>query len=431
MAVLSMTILRPIRTRGRDIGEAINEKLLLEIYEALVSLLTGDIRQPRAMHLCFGCCRDAREAALKVVDAIMMAYVELLADKQPSTSKLYTIQHSLRSGAGFFMVHGFGAEMIPLAIGETLEDVQLDDGDNNDANDADDFHRMCHRKARQAREAAQDEDFPVDLCVATWATEPHDKLFATLQHADADAEGNSILDLTWKDGPVFNAEKELFRRAMSSSSTMFPLEMLVHHFAADPEKDLFDIRMNCFSKAMELGAQLWAQIIRLLIEMPWLLFQLQDPRNSEEDLAAILQIIAMKPLCDWDPGLGRYIKEKTDAAEAESEGDILNEVSKGLMDAVARHGLATNFSLENLLALIRSATPSCKGRKPRASKLLCRGMVTQLLRGHLECGRPDHRGKQSRSELISSGVQIKAVRRRKRIEGTRRWHIRFANAEVR
>ena len=385
MVVLSMTILRPIRTRGRDIGEAMNEKLLLEIYEALVSLLTGDIRQPRAMRLCFGCCRDAREAALKVVDAIMMAYVELLADKQPSTSKLYTIQHSLR------------AEMLPLAIGETLEDLQLDDGDNNDANDADDFHRMCHRKARQAREAAQDEDFPVDLCLATWATEPHDKLFAALQHADA--EGNSILDLTWKDGPVFNAEKELFRRAMSSSSTMFPLDMLVHHFAADPEKDPFDIRMNGFSKNMQLGAQLWAQIIRPLSEMPWLLFQLQDPRNSEEALAAIRQIIAMKPLCDWDPGLGRYIKEKTDAAEAKSEGDILNEVSKGLMDAVARYGLATNFSLENLLALIRSATPSCKGRKPRASKLLCRGMVTQLLRGHLECGRPDHRGKQSQKKI--------------------------------
>ena len=49
------------------------------------------------------CCSGAREAALKIADAMVAAYVELISDKLPSTVKFYTMEQSIRAETGLHM----------------------------------------------------------------------------------------------------------------------------------------------------------------------------------------------------------------------------------------------------------------------------------------------------------------------------------------
>jgi hypothetical protein len=109
---------------------------------------------------------------------------------------------------------------------------------------------------------------------------------------------------------------------------------------------------------------------------------------------------------------------------------VLDEVAAGILQAVAKYSQGTNMSLERLLALVRSASPTVKGRKPRASKMVVRGHLTQLIRDHLDAGMADNRGQESRKQLIASGVRCNLVSSRRREKGTTRWHIRYANQRV-
>jgi len=98
---------------------------------------------------------------------------------------------------------------------------------------------------------------------------------------------------------------------------------------------------------------------------------------------------------------------------------------------MAKYCPATNFSLERLLALIRAASPKCKGRKPTATKVIARGMLTQMMRQHLDNGLKDHRGQEKRSDLIKKGVCINAKSRKSKGTSTgARWHIRYGNFKV-
>ena len=111
------------------------------------------------------------------------------------------------------------------------------------------------------------------------------------------------------------------------------------------------------------------------------------------------------------------------SAQEELHPGALAEAIDGFMSSLAVHSHGTNMGLERLLALIRSATPTTKGRKPRASKVIVRGSLTQSLRKHTGYGLLDKRGHAKRADLISSGVQVncyKAQRRKAQTRGTPR-----------
>jgi len=241
-----------------------------------------------------------------------------------------------------------------------------------------------------------------------------------LQHADN--VGKSLLDATYERGPLHNAEVELYRRATSSVNTFFPLSLLVHHFSSGSDADNHALHNRGFGKIMSMGAQLWARLVCLLTNTPWSMIQLSDQRNSAETLARLRAEFMAKLECDLDPECGRIVQ-----AEAKVHPEALIEATESIIAAAAQHCQGTNMGMERLLSLVRSATPVCKGRKPRAARVVGRGMLTQLMRRQLDCGLPDNRGHQVR-ELIKDGVQVNCNRHR--AKGTVRWHLRYANSKV-
>jgi len=423
--MLSLTLLRSLRTRGRDQSSSsgFNEDYLRELQRLLTTMLTGDIREPRVTHLCMGCCTGPADAAIKLSDGLQAAFVEQLVSKNPSTIKYYTMETALTSSGGLFMTHQLAPQVFPAAI-----DVQLDESLDNEGNEVQEdemkFRRYCHRKAKQAKETAEDPESEVNLVLALWSGEPLEKLNNTLQHAEA--LGKCMLDATYRYGPIYQAEVELYRRSSSSPSTFYPLEFIEYHFSNRDDIDSIEVAHRGHAKCIEVNAQLWSRAVVLLENPPWSWLQLKDSRLSAEEHDELREKVVTTEECDLDPSCGKVFVE-----QATRDPAAIDHLVDGIFDGLAKHAPATNFALERLLALVRSASPTCRGRKPTASKVVSRGMLTQLLRRHCECGLPDARGKRKRRDLINDGVHINAVARKQRGTTTgARWHIRYGNHKV-
>ena len=107
------------------------------------------------------------------------------------------------------------------------------------------------------------------------------------------------------------------------------------------------------------------------------------------------------------------------------------EFVEGPLQRVCQLSEVTNMGLERLLALIRASTPERKGRRPRATNIACRGVLTQLMRRHLDAGLEDHRGQIRRPELLRRGVRVNLRAAQRRQCGTgARWNLRYANARL-
>jgi hypothetical protein len=272
-------------------------------------MLTGDTRQRQVQHLCqgHGCCSGPRDAAAIIADALVSGLVELLSNKLGSTSKFWTLEESLYSEAGMFMLHHLGVDCIPIAIG----DVQVDVLDNDAVFEEDDaalFRKRNNIKARQAKEAASDPDHRLAVIQATWAGEPLEKANNELQHSEE--RGKCMLDATYSRGPIQECAAELFRRATSAPGTFFPLSFLVRHFDADADLDTFDVERGCFNKIAEIATQFWTRGSLPLSEPPWFFLQLLDARLSERELQALKTSIKARPLCDFDPACTRVVMEQ-------------------------------------------------------------------------------------------------------------------------
>jgi len=273
--VLSFTLLRTIRTRGRDaVRPGRNEDLLCSIFGVLRTMLTADINQSMAGHLCRGCCGGPRDAAMKLADAMVSGHVEEIAGKPPSTAKFYTLEEVKTSLCGFYMIHKCGPELLPIAIGHVREEnndgVALDD-------EAAEFRARCNRKARQAKEASTDETFNFEVVVSTWAGEPCEALCNQLQHKEV--AGKCALDLTWERGPLHVAETELVKRLTSDPSSDFGLDFVMETFAeSHSELELVDLELQAFASGMDVLAQLVSRVVMVAAEEPWDLLRLCDER---------------------------------------------------------------------------------------------------------------------------------------------------------
>jgi hypothetical protein len=199
-------------------------RFLRALFDAMVCMLNGDIRQSRVVHYCNGCCGNARDAAAKIADQMITGFVSELNCNQPSTIKWHTFEPTICAQGGFGVVHNL-ATQVCLEAFEAPADSDEDDGDGDD-----DFYKTASRKLRSSRNDLLGGTFVLDRIVALWATESPDKLNATLQHADE--AGKSMLDATWPGGCVNACEKEQFLRASSCAETYFPLSTICYHFEA-------------------------------------------------------------------------------------------------------------------------------------------------------------------------------------------------------
>ena len=323
--MLALTLLRPLRTRGRDVGSTgVNEKLLRELHQLLCSLLNTDVRKRGVGHCCNGCCKNLRETSAKIADAVVTAIVELIPDKLGSTNKLYTMEQAIYSVCAFSLVHYLGEDVIPLAIGHLEPDVVNNDADAAAA-EADEapFQTYCNRKARQASAAASDVQHNVNNVIALWAGEPLEKLSNTLQHLEAPAsekekqtardrerKRHCLIEATRKYGIVHEAEVELTSRATSSKATGFPLTLLCHHFEPNEDVDASEFEAAAFAKIVDITAQHWARVVEELDSMPLMLLQLLDRTLTAEQLRRIRVTILSTNHCCGDPACGRIILQK-------------------------------------------------------------------------------------------------------------------------
>jgi len=414
--VLEMTVMRPCHTKGRSVEHepGANEDLLRAICVALKGMLTTNIKLPQVGHLCRGCCGGCREAALKLTDGLVSAFVEHFAGKAPSTSKFYTLEEVKSAAAGFSMTHQLGPMVVPLSIGT----VDLDEVNASDLQDDDikEFRARCNRKAKQTQESFRDPGYVADLVISTWGGEAVERLSNQLQHLEA--HGNCLMDLTRPNGPADQAEKELFRRCTSSVDSRFGLDWLVSSFDDDIGYDLVAIDRQAFASGMSMAAQLYFRIVKVAHEPPLEILQLLDARNTVEEKQDLRTGLLQRNDCDLDAEIGRIICTE----------ENIDEAVNGVFGAMGKHAPFTNMSRERILALIRGAVPTRQGRKPLASKVLSHGYLALLMRRHLSYGLPDRRGREKRKDLLQQGVRLNAAPRK--AVGTPRWHVRYGHAKV-
>jgi len=150
-------------------------------------------------------------------------------------------------------------------------------------------------------------------------------------------------------GPAHEAETELYRRAMSSETTFFPLEFLFHQFEGIPGVDAVAKEAEAFGKNVETAAQLWTELILVLTNLPWILCQLQDCRISQQEKDALLSRLSGLRSCCHDPGFSKPLFE-------DSGGDpaTLGAAGRQIIEALSRFCQGTNMPLERLLSLFRS-----------------------------------------------------------------------------
>ena len=416
-AVLILTVLRSLRTRGRygeQASTARNENMLVSIYNVLKQVLTSDTSSHSIGHLCRACCVNPRETAYKISDALVSAFVELIAGKAPSTSKFYTLAETKTAVCGLFSIHRLGSRLIPSAVGIVEDNDGVVEGD-----DIAEFRARCNRHARQAKAAAEDEEFEFDVLLSTWGGEALETLSNQLQHGEAVSQ--CWLDMTYKDGLVRQAELEMFRRCTSSPDTSLPLRTIIDIYSAGRDVDPVDLELRGYAVSLELAAQLENRLRSVLGQPPFLFIQLRDHRNREKD--ALRRKLRRRPMCCNDPGFGREVLEQDALDDA-----VLDEIANGVLQAVQKLAPGTNFGLEQLLSRMRAACHPGANRRPRADRVLACGTLTQFLRRHLDAGLPDPRGRERRKDLLRAGVKLNA--RPRETDGTRRWHILFSNIKV-
>jgi hypothetical protein len=217
----------------------------------------------------------------------------------------------------------------------------------------------------------------------------------------------------------------MYDRATSSPSSCFPARLIVHHFAADPCVDTFDVFFLAFTSSMCLLAQLHFRICSTLWKFPWRLLGLADSRNSERQKQDIFDDFMAALLCDLDATFGRPLRMLGLSRAA------LGEKIVGVLEVVGRIAQGTNMGLERLLALIKSSCPMVNRRKPTAERLYGCGTLTQVMHRHLKTGNADFRGRMRRAKLLQLGVPIRAKtklnKKRRRVEA---WHFRYGNAKI-
>ena len=131
---------------------------------------------------------------------------------------------------------------------------------------------------------------------------------------------------------------------------MFPLDFLTFHFQGLPGVDPIEAERGAFAKNVQIAGQLWAQVVTVLNELPWLLCQVEDARLSQQERDSLFAKLRGLPQCCRDPGIGAIVLE-------ECGGDVrnLSGEARQIIQTLGKRLGGTNMGLERLLALFRSS----------------------------------------------------------------------------
>ena len=397
--VLRLTLLRPLHTKGRSNSEVRGEAFLLHTRQRLCGLLNGDVRRNRVTHYCRGCCNGYEDCARKIMDVLLVAFLEQLGSVLPSTNKWWTYEPAMVPATALLLLHGLLQRAVVAAYSREA-DQEIDGEDENV-----DFHKYAQAKVRQTLDFVRAPESPVDLAIALWASEGLDKLSATMQHIDA--HGKSLLDATHPNGPAMDAERYAYRIVTGAAEIEAPpLSAIVHHFAANPEVDIQEVTCAARARAIQVAAQIWSRFIVQFESYPWRLIRVVDPRTSEEEQRNIMDSFLDAPLCDLDAGFSAPLRDSL----LDPRPSSFDAATRRMLQALAEVGHTTNMHLESLLNVIKCSTPFNK-HKPTAERTCNAGVLAQMMSKHLDSGGADNRGKMKRKEMLVRRLPIRAARR--------------------
>ena len=229
--LLRLTVLRPIHSRGRTSGMAVNEDKLRRQALQLAECLNGDWRRPLTTHYCPGlhCCRDERHCADRIVSLLIEIFLDSLHTCSPSSNKWWTFEPSMVPVVGLMSCHQLLQRAAPSAWGQESEEA-ADEGEQEELDGQAAFRRNCAKKARSTFECVTSGDSDQEALIALWATEPLEHLNHNLQHVDSKMNMNALLDATDPCGPIFQAQTKLWNMITSNDAADLPLSFLLRHF---------------------------------------------------------------------------------------------------------------------------------------------------------------------------------------------------------
>ena len=126
------------------------------------------------------------------------------------------------------------------------------------------------------------------MLIALWATEPLDFMNQALQHREASDRHQVLLDMVADNGLLHNAEAEAVKRLTNSTSTLYPLSLLVHHVTPDTRIDIGAFVLAAVKSILSILAHIWARMTIKYDRFPWLLLRLVDDRTTEFEKAPMI-----------------------------------------------------------------------------------------------------------------------------------------------
>ena len=447
--ILQLTLLRSLRVRGRDDGEAKHETKLNTLADGLRSTVNGAWWTKRVQHYCkdLSCCAPTERLTRKEVAtqrctaAIADAFFEDLGG-EISENKWWTLGPTLARQAGGHCCHGIIARSFCSTFrGQAGNDGPHDDHeDENPPNNPngevrsgtrDDWKAYNQAKMNKAFATMRDPDTPVQALTALAVTESLDKITKRIEHLDEAKNGRSLIEMSDPTGLLFKAQEHLFSIVADDAVL---INVLIKQF---PEKPFGDILSDVTARTLDTSAHVWTNFETTYLEPPHTLNRLVDPRATEAEKEEVRQNIFSLHFCDCDINVVFPLRLWLRGPDCLKRPWFLK-----MWDCHCRVGTAANMGCEHLLALYTASVRRSR-KKVTAERLVYASNLSELMRQHLAMGRQDCR-QQCRKDLVKKGVATRANRNardkmrtaKRRAGGNRsgaglaRPHLRWANQQL-
>ena len=213
-----------------------------------------------------------------------------------------------------------------------------------------------------------------------------------------------------------------------------PLSTIRHHFEINIEVDENELETAGRVMVLQLSSLVWSGIEIAYDDYPWKLVRGADVSRPLAVRSAVLRGVVDENACCLDRSFALQLKDLF-----RSQGfDQVKIPLVQVLRALRRHGKVTNMILENLLNLIKASVGIARRigladtlivvtmrmilfakcvrvapRSPTALRLSCAGLLSQLMRKHVDMGHLDSRGELATRTLVALGVPISANKRRR------------------
>lgn len=407
-AMMTATLLRPCRTRGRAPEEApaVLQHRAEHHCERMLQWFTGDWRAPRCAYFQ----RSSSEVVSRedvvsgMTRAFHDAFLELLGCSTPSTSRWYTFEPALTLVCGGLLCHRLLARAFEKAFNREL-DVVIEDprvkqgGEERELS----WQEVNSLSLQKAANFLLHEPSAQHMLLTMVATEPLDALNQRLQHLDATS--CCLRDLTNSNSGVLVVAQRRLSNLLLDADSPVALHDVFEHFGASQGLEVGAMCDEARALVAGLGAQVSARLESSYFTWPWRLLRCVDPQSSEQDRRKVAEVFLAEEACELDADFSEPLRKGIGSVEELTEP---GNVGYDMLDRLARRGRATNMGCERLLAQIRQASP-CVKHKPLALRVLHCGLLTQHLKMWRDRGHEF--GAASMKRLVHQGVPVRANRK--------------------